>query len=348
MSETMLGLRIHGANDLRLEEMPKPEPAPDEVLVKIAAAGICGTDIEVLAGKHGAILSGASSYPMIPAHEWSGYVVEVGAEVTNLQVGDLVVGETGIGCFHCALCISGHHQLCPNGTETGIVRRDGAMRQYHNQKADFVHKVPVDDPLLAALVEPASVGVYSCHKTAISPLDRVAIVGGGTIGQLCLQAAKAFGARSTMLVTRSAPKLALARRLGADVVVSSAEVDIAAYAREVTGGELFDVVIEAAGTQPAFNDALLLGGYASRIGLVGLANCDPFGFPLSTVIDREQTIIGVRGSPHCYPHTVEMLVNGKIDAKALISHRFPLEQYQEAFAVATQGGANVLKVLLTF
>lgn len=348
MPETMLGLRIHGPNDLRLEEMPKPVPAADEVLVKIAAAGICGTDIEVLAGTHGALVRGVSHYPMIPAHEWSGHIAAVGSEVKHLQVGDLVAGETGIGCFHCALCLSGHHQLCPHGTETGIVGRDGAMRQYHVQKADFVHKMPVDDPQLAALVEPASVGVYTCHRTAISPLDRVCVVGGGAIGQLCLQAARAFGARFTMMVTRSEPKLQLARDLGADLAVSSAAVDIAKYAAEVTDGDLFDVVIEAAGTEPAFYDSLLVGGYTSRIGLVGLANRTPFGFGLWTIIDREQTIIGVRGSPHVYPQTIEMLVSGKIDAKPLVSHRFKLDQYQEAFATATRGGADVMKVLLEF
>lgn len=348
MPETMLGLRVHAPGDLRLEKMPRPSPAPDEVLVKIAAAGICGTDVEVLAGTHGALLQGTSHYPMIPGHEWSGYVVEVGSEVTHLQVGDLVVGETGIGCFQCALCLSGHHQLCPHGTETGIVGRDGAMRQYHVQKADFVHRVPFDDPEVAALVEPTSVGVYACHRTGISPLDRVAVIGGGAIGQLCLQAAKACGARFTMLVTRSEPKLRLARELGADVAVSSADVDIASYAAEVTNGELFDVVIEAAGTEPAFNDALLIGGYTSRIGLVGLASHQPLGFGLWTVIDREQTIIGVRGSPHVYPQTIEMMASGKIQARPLISHSFALEQYQEAFGLATSGGPDVLKVLLRF
>lgn len=348
MPDTMLGLRVHGPNDLRLEEMPRPVPAADEVLVRIAAAGICGTDIEVFRGTHGALLRGASHYPMIPAHEWSGYVAAVGSDVHHLQVGDLVAGETGIGCFHCALCLSGHHQLCPHGTEAGIVGRDGAMRQYHVQKADFVHKVPVDDPELAALVEPASVGVYACHKTAISPLDRVCIIGGGPIGQLCLQAARACGARFTVLVTRSEPKLKLARELGADIALSSADIDLPAYAAQVTDGDLFDVVIEAAGAESALYDALQVGGYASRIGLVGLAAPTPFGFGLETIIDREQTIIGVRGSPHVYPQTIDMMVSGKLQARPIISHRFALEQYQEAFATATAGGADVMKVLLTF
>lgn len=346
MAETMLGLRIHGPQDLRLEEMARPTPAADEVLVQVVAAGLCGTDLEVLAGTHGALLRGVSSYPMIPGHEWSGYVVETGAAVHHLRVGDLVVGETGIGCLNCALCLGGHHQLCPNGTETGIVGRDGAMRQYHVQKAVFVHRAPLAEPALAALVEPASVGVYACHRTGLGPLDRVAIVGGGSIGQLCLQAARACGARFTMLVTRSEPKLDLARQLGADLALSPAAGDLAATAAEATGGALFDVVIEAAGTEPAFYEALLLGGYASRIGMVGLANRTPFGFGLWTVIDREQTIIGVRGSPHVYPQTIEMLARGTLQARPLVSHEFALERYAEAFAVAAAGGPGVLKVLL--
>jgi len=149
-------------------------------------------------------------------------------------------------------------------------------------------------------------------------------------------------------VTRSEPKLRLARELGADIAVSSAEVRIADYAAEVTDGKLFDVVIEAAGTEAAFNDSLLIGGYTSRIGLVGLASRTPLGFGLWTVIDREQTIIGVRGSPHVYPQTIEMMVQGRIQARQLISHSFALQEYQEAFSLATSGGPDVLKVLLRF
>jgi L-iditol 2-dehydrogenase len=345
MTATMRALRVHGVRDVRLEELPRPEPGPGEVLVRIAAVGICRTDLELYDGIHGAILSGIQQYPFVPAHEWCGDVVQVGEGVDNLQVGDRVIGETGIGCLRCPLCLSGHHQLCPNGTETGIVRRAGAMREYHVQAATFVHRFD-GAAHLGALVEPASVGVYSCHKVGVSPLCRVAVIGGGAIGQCCLQAARAFGARQTVMVSRSAPKLAMAQRHGADAVVNSKTTDLVAAARELTEGDLFDVVIEAAGTEGAFRDALLVGGYVSRIALVGYSAREPFGHGLETVIYREQTIIGVRGSPHVYPQTIALMARGDLQLEELVSHRYPLAQYQEAFAVAEAGGPEVMRVLI--
>ncbi|MEN6642325.1 MAG: alcohol dehydrogenase catalytic domain-containing protein [Armatimonadia bacterium] len=335
----MWALRVHGPNDLRMEEVPQPQAGPGEVVVRVAAAGICHTDLEVISGEHGAILRGLTKYSITPGHEWAGYVTEVGEGVEGLREGDLVVGETGIGCLRCRLCLTGHHNLCPQGTETGIVRRDGAMREYHVQRADFVHRFPVDDPELAALVEPASVGVYACLKTAVTPLDRVAVVGGGSIGQFCAQAAKVFGARHVAMVTRSEPKLRLARELGADETVNSKEVDLAEWAG------LFDVVIEAAGTAGAFRDALQLGGYTSRIGVVGLSGREPVA-AMETLIDREQTIIGVRGSPNVYPQTVEMLAGDALKGRPVISHRFGIDEYEEAFALARRGGAEVMKIML--
>lgn len=347
MAETMRALRLHGPREVRLEEMPRPEAGPGEVVVRIAAVGICWTDIELYQGVHGAQAMGLTGYPFTPGHEWSGHVAQVGEGVGHLQVGDRVVGETGIGCLRCELCLAGHHQLCPQGTETGIVRRDGAMREYHVQSADFVHRFPAGgDPVVAALTEPASVGVYACRKTGVSPLDRVAIVGGGTMGQCCLQAAKGFGARQLLMVSRSLPKLALAEGFGADAVVNSRETDLLEAALELTDGELFDVVIEAAGTHAAFRDALIIGGYVSRIGMVGLSLREPFGYGLETVINREQTIMGVRGSPHVYPQTIRMITAGILQLEPLVSHRFALADYAEAFALAEQGGPDVMRVVL--
>lgn len=346
MSAAMKAVLLLAPNQLALEEVPRPAPGPGEVLVRVAAVGICQTDVELLTGIHGAIREGLTRYPIVPCHEWSGYVAALGAGVTHLREGDLVAGETGIGCLRCRLCLTGHHNLCRDATETGILRRDGALREYHVQNATFVHRYPTADPSAAALVEPASVGVYACQKAQVSPLDHVAVVGAGTIGQFCAQAARAFGARTVLVVSRSTPKLRLAEQLGADRAVSSATEDLGAITNEMTAGAGFDVVIEAAGTAAAFDDALRLCGPAGRVAMVGLSAAEPYGFGLDTVIDREQTIIGVRGSPNTYPQTIDLITKGVIQTTPLISHRFPLDRYQEAFAITRSGGASVLKVML--
>ncbi len=148
------------------------------------------------------------------------------------------------------------------------------------------------------------------------------------------------------MVSRSAPKLDLAMRCGADAVVNSGAVDLLQAALDLTEGHLFDLVIEAAGTPAAFRDALVVGGFVSRIGLVGYSARDAFGYGLETVIDREQTIIGVRGSPHVYPATIAMIQRGVLRLEELISHRFPLAEYRQAFEVAEAGGASVMRVLV--
>lgn len=343
----MKALQLLGPNELVLRELPRPDPGPGEVLVRVAAVGICQTDIELLTGVHGALRAGLTQYPFTPGHEWSGYVEALGAGVSGVRVGDLVCGETGMGCGHCRLCLTGHHNICHQVQETGILARDGGMREYHVHPAAFVHRWPHDDPLAAALTEPASVGVYACHKAGVSPLDRVAVVGAGSIGQCCAQAARAFGARYVLVISRSAPKLLLAEELGADLAVSSDAKDVLAVAADVTEGDLFDVVIEAAGTRAAFDLSLRLCGHNGRVAMVGLSAPEAYGFGLDTVIDREQTIIGVRGSPNVYAETVDLLATGKMQAHPLISGCYPLEAYAEAFALAQSGQPNILKVLLT-
>jgi len=184
-------IQIRSARDIALVQRPSPKPGPDDVLVQIAFAGICHTDIEVLRGTHGAYRTGWARYPVIPGHEWSGRVVEVGPNVGGLSPGDLVTGETGIGCMTCRLCRLGAYNCCPNVTETGIINRDGAMCELHVHPAQFVHRLGGISPRCGALVEPATVAVYACRRAGVKPGDRVAVCGGGSIGQLCAQAARA-------------------------------------------------------------------------------------------------------------------------------------------------------------
>lgn len=342
----MRSLMAYGPGDVRLETVPVPGCGPEEVLVRVRAVGVCRTDLEVIGGRHGALLRGVSRYPLVPGHEWAGEVVACGERVSHLRVGELVVGETGIGCLQCRVCLSGHHNLCPQGTETGIVGRDGAMREYHVQRAAFVHPCPALDPHLAALIEPASVGVYACHRVQVSPLDRVAIVGAGSIGLLCLQAALACGARQVVMVSRSGPKLQLAQQLGATATLDNTTGDVLPEARELTAGDLFDVVLEAAGTPASLTLSLALGAYAGRVAVVGYASPEPYGHSLETVIDREQTIVGVRGSPLVYPQTIEMVRRGSLQLEPLVTHRYPLEDFATALKVADEGGPEVIKVLL--
>jgi len=342
----MQAIRIEGPNQLRLADVPEPVPGPHDVLVEVSHVGICHTDIEILRGTHGAYRSGWASYPIVPGHEWSGYVREVGRDVGRFAPGQLVTGETGIGCGRCKVCLSGAYNCCPDVSETGIINRDGAMRRFHVQHEAFVHGLEGVAADEGAVIEPASVGLYACKRVHVQPGDRVVVCGGGSIGQLCAQAARAHGARRVMLTSRSPHKLELARSMGADRVANASADDLLQVALDVTDGELFDVAIEAAGTRDALDDAIRLCGPRGRVAVVGYAAGEPYNHPLAKLIGVELSIIGVRGSPHVWPQTIDFVQRGKLSLGPIITHRYSLDQFEQAFAVAMQGGPDVLKVLL--
>ncbi len=342
----MKAIRLRGFGDLRLEESETPVVAQDEVLIEVQAAGICGTDLELLHGRHLAYRAGIARLPVVPGHEWGGVVVEVGARVTRFQPGDVVTGETGLGCLRCRYCLTGHHNVCPEVVETGIFNRDGGMRQLHVHPEVFTHSAEGLTPEQAALVEPATVAVHACRRAKVSVADRVAVLGCGPIGLLAVQAARLFGARYVLATSRSAPKLALAARLGADRAVDASSEDLLAVTDEVTGGEGFEVVLECSGSIQALGQALDIGARLGRIAMVGGYGEATLERDLMPIVGKEMEVYGSRGSPHAYPETIDAVRKGQLVVGPIVSHRFPLTRYREAFELAERGGPDVLKVLI--
>lgn len=342
----MKAVRLVDFNDLRVEDLPDPEPGPHDVLVRIEAAGICGTDVDILRGNHLAYQAGLWRLPITPGHEWAGAVVQTGCEVTRFRPGDLVTGETGLGCLRCKYCLTGHHNLCMDLVETGIFGHDGAMRQLHVHPEVFTYSVEGLTAEQAALIEPASVAVHACKRVGLSVPDHVAVLGCGPIGLLAVQAARVFGARYVLATSRSAPKLALAEELGADRAVNVAEENLSAVVDEVTGGEGFEVVLECSGSIQALEQALDVASALGRVGVVGGYDDVALEHSVMRLVGKELTIVGSRGSPHAYAETISMVRKGEIDVDRVISHRFPLSRSLEAFELAERGGPDVLKILL--
>jgi len=341
----MKALRLRQFGRLLLEDMPPPEPAPDEVLVKVLAAGICGTDLKLLHGHHGAYTEGGAELPITPGHEWGGVVVAVGEAVTRFAPGDLVTGETGLGCLRCEYCLTGRHNLCPSVVETGIFGRDGAMRELHLHPEVFTHSAAGLTAEQAALVEPASVAVHACRRGRVSLGDNVAVLGCGPIGLLAVQAARAFGARRVLATSRSRPKLDLASELGAGSVVKVTDEDLSAAAQDFTSGEGFDTVIECSGSPQALEQALEIARPGGTLALVGGYE-GPLQHRLIDIVGKELDLAGCRGSPHVWPETIDLLRHGQIKVEPVISHRFALRDYEKAFELAERGGPDVLKILL--
>lgn len=341
----MNALRLHAVGDLRLDEVPAPQPGRDEVLIEVQAVGICRTDLEVVGGSHPAYASGEARMPIVPGHEWSGVVRALGEDAAGPEVGTLVTGETGIGCGLCDLCRSGQHNACPRRVETGIFGRDGAMRQLHVHPARLTYPCRGLSPDEAALVEPATVGVYACKRAAVGPGDRVMVLGGGPIGQMAAQAARTFGANEVALATRSPEKRALAEAVGADAVFDAGDAGFVSAVAEHTKGDLCHVVIEASGNIQSVHDAIELARPRGRIVILGVFD-EPLVQRLGVLVGKELSIFPTVGSAGVWPLTISLMERGRIRAKPLISARYPLSQYQEAFATAGEGGPNIIKCLL--
>jgi len=341
----MQGLRYHGDTDLRLEDLPEPRPGRGEALVEVHAVGICRTDVEIIEGSHPFYADGGPEQPFVPGHEWSGFVRELGEAVSGPPVGTLVTGETGIGCGACDLCRIGQHNACPNRVESGIFGRDGAMRKLHVHPALLTYPCEGLSPDEAALVEPASVGVYATKRGGVRPGDRVIVLGGGSIGQMAMQACRAFGATEVMLATRSPEKLALARQLGADATFDAGAEGFVPAVMEHTHGDGVHVVIEASGNMQSLQDAVKLARPLARIVILGVFD-RPWVQAIGPLVANEYTLLPTVGSPGVWPLTISLMQQGRIQAGPLISGRFPLSQYQEAFGTVGRGGPTILKCLL--
>lgn len=341
----MKALRYHANRGLLLEEVPEPKLGPGEVLVEVQAVGICRTDIEIVDGSHPFYAEGGPAEPFVVGHEWSGIVRALGDGVSGPPPGTLVTGETGIGCGECDLCRIGQHNACPRRVETGIFGRDGAMRQLHVHPAKFTYPCSGLDPEEAALVEPASVGVYAAKRADIRPGDRVIVLGGGSIGQMAMQAAKAFGATEVFLATRSPEKLSLAQRLGADGIFDAGSSDFVAAVLHRTDGEGVHVVIEASGNIQSLYDAVKLARPLARIVILGVFG-QPWVQEMGELVSKELTLLPTVGSPGVWPVTISLMRRQKIQAAPLISGRYSFSEYAEAFRSVRHGGPTVIKCLL--
>jgi len=338
-------LRTYGPRDVGIADEARPEVAAGEVAVRVRAVGICRTDLEVFGGHHPEYRSGIAAYPVVLGHEWSGEVVEAGSGVGGFAVGDRVVGETGIGCMSCEWCKSGRYHLCPFGTETGVIRRDGAMRELHVAPAFSLHKHSLPHEQ-ACLVEPASVAVYAVARAGVAPGDGVGVIGDGTIGLLCVQACKAAGAVWVVLVGHREERLELGQALGADGIVDSHWAAAVVELITAEGPERPRVVIEAAGSASGLDIALHAVARGGVVAVVGYSAAEPYEHSLAPIIGGEIALFGVRGSPNCWPETIRLIETGRIALEPLVGPRFALDDFADAFEAAEAGRGGARRVII--
>jgi L-iditol 2-dehydrogenase len=345
----MLAAVYHGPGDLRLETRAQPATGPDEVLLKVVSAGICGTDLRILHGEH-------RKYPVgtvrIPGHEVVGDIVAVGAQVAGLEPGRRVMVAPNYGCGRCRQCVSGNNNLCADFGAIGITV-DGAFAEYLRIPAALIQQgnlIPIEndvDPAAAALIEPFACVLRGQEPLRIGSDDVVLVVGAGPIGVMHVMLARLRGAKRVIVSELSASRLPQALALGADRGVNAAEEDLAQVVIAETGGRGADVIITAAPAHRAQEDALRLAAIGGRINYFGGLPKDrpTITFDSNLVHYKELMITGTTAcsTRDCW-RAAEIVRAGRINLAQVVGERYALQDVHAAFEAAQNRSA--LKIVL--
>jgi L-iditol 2-dehydrogenase len=346
----MLAARLHGPGDLRVEEVPHPgPPGHGEVLLRVTATGICGSDLHSY--QDGCIGDSVVKSPLILGHEFAGVVEEIGPDSVGgnfepLRVGARVAVDPAQPCGRCEMCERGDPNLCRRLHFCGNYPDNGSLCQWMHMPARSCFPVPdsIDDES-AALLEPLGVAIHAVDLGKIRVGDSVAILGAGAIGLLILQVVKLSGVGRVFISDKFSWRLQLAERFGGIPINCDSEDPVRRVLKE-TDGRGVDVVIEAAWGGEAITQAIELARPGGRVVLVGIPSEDRCAFKHSTARRKGLTIVFSRRMKHCYPRAIRLVEQGRVDLQSLITHRFLLERAAEAFALNAEYKDNVVKVIV--
>jgi L-iditol 2-dehydrogenase len=323
---------MYATHDIRLEDVPVPEPGPKEVLVEIGAVGVCGSDVHYY--EEGRIGSFVVEEPLILGHESMGTVVALGEGTTKHQVGERVTLEPGVPDMSCRECRAGRYNLCPNVRFFATPPTDGAFANYVAIHEDFAFPLP--DTLsdnAGALMEPLSVGIWACRKAGVEAGDHVLVTGAGPIGLLAMQVALAQGATDVTISDVAPQRLELAENTGATRAINVSE--------ELLGGVKVDALIECSGNPRALKDGIYCIRPAGTAVVVGMGPGEEASIPLSFIQSREIWLTGTFRYANTYPAAIELADSGKVDLDAIVTGYYGLEDTEEALQASRKDPANV-------
>jgi L-iditol 2-dehydrogenase len=352
MSDTMKAVRNHGPKDYRLETVPRPHAGPGEVVIRVDAAGICGSDGKCYEG--GEMFWGDDPWvkaPVTPGHEFFGTVVELGegaAEKHGLQLGDKAIAEQIVPCEQCRYCRRGAYWMCEVHDIYGFQKdvADGAWAEWMRfGPSARVHKVPSDMPLGAGvLIEPLACAIHAVERGEIQLGDTVVLAGAGTLGLLMLQVVTLKNPGQLIVTDTHDERLALARELGADVTINVANEDPVAAIKARTDGYGCDVFIEATGYPKAVQQGLAALRKLGTMVVFGVFGSD-VTTDWSVIGDRKElTLHGAHLGPYRYPLAIDYLHRGVVKADPIVTDQLPLERFQEGLDKLLAGDG--IKILL--
>lgn len=335
--ETMKAVVLADWNELRVADVERPAPDTGEILVRVTACGMCGTDLKMVHGKFRE-RGWPPDLPFVLGHEWTGVVEEIGPGVTrtDLSVGDRVVAENHIGCRECSNCRSGRYNLC-----IGAVAKEfklyghtapGALAEYASRPAVMLHKVADSIGHLAgALVNQGALTVHALRRIGLQPGATIAVFGPGLLGLMSTANAKAMGAARVIMVGRG-HRLRLAEEMGADDVVDYEHQDPVETIRRLTGGVGVDAVLECAGNPTVVPQAIGSVRRGGRLALLGLTGGETAPVSPDALTLDEIDLLGVRSSPNAYPPMIKLLETGAVDVSPLLDHVFAMDEAASALA----------------
>ena len=331
---------------LDLVDVPMPRPAPDEVLIRVEACGICGSDVHGYDGSTGRRIP-----PIIMGHEAAGTVAATGSNVAGFSEGDRVTFDSTIYCGTCEYCLSGEVNLCNNrqvlGVSTPEYRREGAFAEYVVVPERVMYSLPANIPFAqAAMIEPLAVAVHAVSLAEITQETTALVVGAGMIGILVLQVLRDAGCAQVFVVDVDDTRLKLAGELGATATINAKTSDTVAEVQRLTSGGGVDVALEAVGSTPTVKNAIESVRKGGTVVLIG--NVAPtVELPLQAVVSRQLTLRGSAASSGEYPECIELLARGAVNVDPLITAVSSLEQGPEWFDRLHAREPNLMKVILT-
>ncbi|MGY3567733.1 NAD(P)-dependent alcohol dehydrogenase [Sinomonas sp. RB5] len=325
---TMRASILRRQGEVVLDTLDVPAPDDDQVLVQVAAVGVCGSDVHYY--QHGRIGPYVVDHPLVLGHELSGRIAAVGKNVDPTRLGRRVAVEPQRPCRACAQCKAGRYNLCPDIEFYATPPIDGAFAEYVRIQSDFAFDIPdnVSDEA-AALIEPLSVGIWACERAGIRPGSRVLIAGAGPIGIIAAQAARAFGAAEVYITDIAQDRLDFALQHGATHALNPSTDSVE--------GLDVDAFIDASGAAPAVRAGIKAVAPAGKVILVGLG-ADDVELPVSYIQNREIWLSGVFRYTNTWPLAIQLVAEGKVDLDVLVTGRFALDQAEEALNAGRQPG----------
>jgi L-iditol 2-dehydrogenase len=341
----MKALLLSEYNQLDIADLPAPVPGADEILVRVAACGICGSDVHGYDGT-----SGRRIPPIVMGHEAAGVVAAAGSGVSKFKPGDRVTFDSTVYCGQCEFCLQGEINLCNNrqvvGVSCGDYRRAGAFAEYVVVPQRITYHLPEGLEFHeAAMLEAVSVALHAVRVSEMKGGETALVIGAGMIGLLTLQAAKAAGASQVLIADIDRTRLERAEKLGADAALLLSGSELVQEILRRTAGRGVDLVLEAVGRDETISASIGSVRKGGTVTLIG--NISPqVKIPLQAVVSRQIRLQGSCASSGEYPEAMELLANGKINVKSLITAVAPLSDGPQWFARLHAGEPNLMKVVL--